>query len=188
MSNTFDVSFKNLLGWEGGFSNNPHDAGGATNLGVIQTEYNRYRHRKGLQLQSVKLITSDEAKDIYRNEYWDVCRCDELNPGVANCLFDGAVNSGNGRGEIWLQGAVQSLMGSIIALDGVIGPKTIAAANACSAVMLINITLEHRLAFLKRARNSQTGELLWPHFGKGWQVRIEGVRKQSHDLAQQVAS
>src|SRR6185312_6585807 len=125
---SFEISFQNLLGWEGGFGDNPHDAGGATNLGVIQTEYDAYRDRKKLPRQSVAKITENEAMEIYRNEYWDATLCDEFNPGVANCLFDSDVNSGDKRGVQWLQGAINQLSGrNAVAVDGVAGPKTVAA-------------------------------------------------------------
>ena len=184
MTDTFDISFNNLLGWEGGYGNNAKDPGGPTNLGVIQTEYNAYRTRKGLPAQSVKRITLAEAEEIYRNEYWTPTRCDELNPGVANCLFDGDVNSGDQRGVTWLQRAINETSGcAAVDIDGSCGPLTVAAANALPPDKLIDSMLNFRFAFMKIARNPKTGALLFPTFGKGWTARINGVRVQSHKLA-----
>jgi lysozyme family protein len=180
---SFETSFDHLLKWEGGYGNNPHDAGGATNLGVIQDEYDRYRDRKGLPRQSVRYISKTEAEEIYKTEYWDATRCGELNPGVANCLFDADVNSGDSRGVQWLQEAINGLYKSqVVAVDKKCGRQTVAAANGASAPELIDAMLNLRLAFMHIARNSKTGEALWPEFGGGWQKRVNGVRAQSHAL------
>lgn len=180
---SFDASFKHLLEWEGGYGNNPHDAGGATNLGVIQEEYDHFRDRKGFPRQSVRNISHDEAQEIYKTEYWDATSCGELDQGVANCLFDGDVNSGDRRGVRWLQEAINELSGSeVLAVDCACGPRTIAAANVLAPSPLIDAMLNLRLAFMHVARNSKTGEALWPTFGHGWQRRIDGVRAQSHAL------
>lgn len=180
---SFERSLQYLLEWEGGYGNNPHDAGGATNLGVIQEEYDRFRDKKGLPRQSVRHISKAEAQEIYKMEYWDATRCGDLHPAVANCLFDADVNSGDRRGVRWLQEAINTLNKSeAVKVDGECGPLTIAAANALSPPQLIDEMLNLRLAFLHVAKNSKTGEALWPIFGRGWQKRINGVRKQSHDL------
>jgi lysozyme family protein len=180
---SFKKSFENLLRWEGGYGNNPHDAGGPTNLGVIQEEYDRYRHAKGLTALSVRSITRQEAEEIYRTRYWTPSLCDELDPGVANATFDADVNSGNQRGARWLQQAINVVAGEgRVQVDGVCGPQTVAAANALEPGALIDAMLEFRLAFMHIARNSKTGEALWPVFGRGWQSRINGVRVESHKL------
>ena len=179
----FETSLQYLLKWEGGYGNNPHDAGGATNLGVIQEEYDRYRDRKNLSRQSVRHISNDEAEEIYKTEYWCATQCDELNEGVANCLFDSDVNSGDRRGVEWLQRAINSICGrKIVLVDGKAGDKTIYTAKGLSPPQLIDEMLNIRLAFLHAAKNSKTGEALWPVFGHGWQKRINGVRAQSHSL------
>jgi lysozyme family protein len=181
---SFDQSFENLLPWEGGFGDDPRDPGGATNLGIIQSEYSAFRQRKGLQTQSVRYITKGEAREIYLNEYWDRLSCGQFDPGVANALFDSGVNSGIGRGSLWLQQAINSVIGEVIVPEnGTVGAATITKANQLHPGDIIDRLLAIRLAFDKRARNPNTGELLWPAFGGGWADRIVGVRKQSHALA-----
>lgn len=183
MADTFDTAFQNLLGWEGGYGNAAHDDGGPTNLGVVQAEYDAYRKRKGLLPQSVRYIARAEAEDIYRGEYWDATLCGQMNPGVANCVFDADVNSGDRRGVEWLQQAINRVTGKpFVTVDGKPGPATVAAANQLPPDKIIDAILDIRLAFMKVCRNSE-GELLWPHFGHGWNDRIIGVRKQSHALA-----
>jgi lysozyme family protein len=180
---SFETSFKYLLEWEGGYGDNPHDAGGATNLGVIQEEYDRYRDKKELPRQSVRYISKTEAQEIYRSEYWDATRCDEFHPSVANCLFDSDVNSGDSRGVQWLQEAINEISGrKVVVVDKKCGSTTVDAANSLSPPQLIDTMLNLRLAFMHIAKNSKTGEALWPIFGAGWQKRVDGVRRQSHAL------
>lgn len=85
-----------VLKWEGGFVNDPDDKGGATNKGITQSTYNRYRKRKGLQLQTVRNITQQEVEDIYFNEYWLKSGCEKMSKKFAVLCFDTAVNMGTG--------------------------------------------------------------------------------------------
>ncbi len=88
------------LAYEGGYVRNPHDPGGATNLGVVQSNYNRYRESKGLAVRSVRFITHKEASEIYRTRYWDSLGCEQLPKGVDLLAFDIHVNGGAIR--LWL--------------------------------------------------------------------------------------
>jgi lysozyme family protein len=181
---SFEQSFENLLPWEGGYGDDPRDPGGATNLGIIQTEYSADRRARGLQTRSVLFITKDEARAIYLKNYWTPLKCDNMDAGLANCVFDSGVNSGIGKGALWLQQAINSVAGTVIVPEhGEITAATLAAASHLDPGALIDRLLAIRLAFLKRARNPETGALLWTAFGGGWSDRIVGVRKQSHALA-----
>ena len=79
------ANFERLTDWvlahEGGYVNHPDDPGGATNYGVIQRTYDAYRRRKRLSPQSVRAITMDEVRDIYRDQYWDKVWGDHLPAG-----------------------------------------------------------------------------------------------------------
>lgn len=92
----FKTALRFVLSWEGGYTNDPDDPGGATNLGIIQTEYDEYRKRKQLAKQSVRQITSAEAEDIYRNKYWFPSLANEKPWPVCLVFFDTAVNQGLG--------------------------------------------------------------------------------------------
>jgi lysozyme family protein len=173
-------ALKWLLPWEGGFGNDPYDPGGATNYGVIQTEYNRHRRAHGLPQQSVRYITMDEVQAIYKSLYWDYCRCDELPAGVDNCVFDYAVNSGTGRAPKVLQRALNALVKAGLKEDGRIGPLTLAALARANPDHVIDYICDERLGFLQRLRT-------WWRFGKGWRARVVGVRSQSHSLVPQQA-
>lgn len=100
--NNFGASLAFTLGFEGGYVNDPDDAGGATNMGVTQRVYNAHREACGLPLQSVRLITKPEVENIYRNGYWKAAGCDDLRPKTAMAVFDTAVNFGVGRAKEFL--------------------------------------------------------------------------------------
>jgi lysozyme family protein len=164
VASNFDKSLKRVLVYEGGYSNHPSDPGGPTMKGVIQRVYDGYRERKGLPKRSVKYLAEDELKEIYRKQYWDAIRGDELPHGVDFVVFDGAVNSGPSQSAKWLQRAVGTKD------DGNVGEATIAAAIAKDRARTINGICDRRLSFLKALRT-------WPVFGVGWGRRVADVRR-----------
>jgi len=104
---------------EGGYSDDPNDYGGATNYGITQGEYNRYRYGKGLPARSVAYITVDEYTDIYRTGYYNLVGGPNFNKSLSCVLFDYAVNCGVSRSVKTLQGLVG------VTPDGVCGHMTI---------------------------------------------------------------
>lgn len=105
---------------EGGWSNTAGDHGGATDLGIIQTEYNIFRHSKGLPLQSVRLITKSESDEIYWSTYW-MPHCAELPAGLDLSVMNINVNGGDARGTRLIQKCLA------ITVDGIWGKATSAA-------------------------------------------------------------
>lgn len=164
VATNFEKSLKRVLVHEGGYSNHPDDPGGPTMKGVIQRVYDGYRNRQGLQTRSVQFISQSEIEDIYRKQYWDAIRGDDLPHGVDFVVFDGAVNSGPSQSAKWLQRTLD------IKADGNIGEATVAAALAGSRASIINGVCDRRMEFLKALKT-------WPTFGKGWARRVADVRK-----------
>jgi lysozyme family protein len=169
MKENFLSALKQVLVYEGGYVNNPNDPGGATNKGVTQAVYNQWRLSLGEAKQSVKFLTSQEVQRIYKNNYWDKVKGDQLADGVDLATFDLAVNSGVSRAIKMLQKAVG------VTVDGIIGPATIAAANK-NPVATTKALCDARLAFLQ-------GLPTWKFFGKGWANRVASVKKLSTILA-----
>jgi lysozyme family protein len=99
-STGFQNAIKYILDVEGGYSDyNPETGDPRTNLGIIQSEYDEYRAAKGLDNQSVRYITRDEAEEIYFKNYWTKANCEQIYqhlPKTAITIFDFAVNSGLG--------------------------------------------------------------------------------------------
>jgi lysozyme family protein len=101
MKANFPACLAITLKYEGGYSDNPRDPGGPTCRGITQRVYDAYRHGP-LGYRSVRYIAENEVQDIYRHQYWDAIRGDDLPAGVDLIAFDIAVNSGPGRATQWL--------------------------------------------------------------------------------------
>jgi len=119
---------------EGGYVDDPDDPGGATNFGVtIHT-----LRRLGIDLDGngrsdvadLRQLSRAQAVDIFIDHYF-------TRPGIARLpevlhasVFDMQVNAGANAVRI-LQRLLRE-MGHEVAVDGVIGPQTIAAAQAAA--------------------------------------------------------
>ena len=165
MKENYAFCLQQVLKYEGGYSNHPDDPGGATMRGVTQDVYDDWRKSHNQPTQSVRNISNDEIQGIYRQLYWNKIRGDDLPSGLDLAVFDFAVNSGVGRAAKYLQSVVG------VPQDGIIGPQTIQAAKAYVATALTN----KRLRFMQSLS-------IWPTFGKGWQARIDDVKKQIASL------
>ena len=116
MSN-FDECLKLILHHEGGYVNHPKDPGGETNMGVTKRVYEKWCMENDLQQKDMKDLEFDDVAPIYKKNYWDRVKADELPEGLDLCVFDWAVNSGTGRAAKKLQ----SMIGTVA--DGGIGFK-----------------------------------------------------------------
>jgi lysozyme family protein len=165
----YDKALPRVLVYEGGYVDDPHDPGGATNKGVTHLTYDTYRASHGLPLRPVAQATDAEIADIYRGMYWSLCRCDELPAGVDFAVFDAAVNSGPGAAGRWLQQALGAdYRGQV---DGLIGRGTVAAADAAKDEdLLVAGICARRMATLKTNKN-------WKRYGNGWSARVVNVVK-----------
>lgn len=150
----FDVAFDLLLKHEGGYSDHASDPGGKTRFGVTEAVAREVGYRGDM-----RELPLDLAKRIFKDRYWDAVKAEQLPPAVRYAVFDAAVNSGPGQSAKWLQRALG------VADDGVIGPKTIAAANATNPDSLRMRLLGQRLRFM-------AGLETFSMFGKGWSRRI----------------
>lgn len=167
MHTNFERCLELVLKHEGGFVNHPKDPGGATNFGVTQKVYDAYRKTRARPKQSVRFITEDETKAIYKFQYWDRVQGDFLPRGLDYAVFDFAVNSGVGRASKYLQACVGAKQ------DGVIGALTIAAIG--SSANVINALCDRRMSFLRNLPR-------FVFFGRGWTRRVTEVRKHALEM------
>jgi lysozyme family protein len=168
MKHNADMAIRKILEREGGYVNHPDDPGGATNKGITLHTFRYYIKPRGT-IADLKALTVQQAVTVYREQYWDEVRADELPSGVDYTVADFAVNSGPSRAAKYLQAALG------VTQDGAIGPQTIAAAKAADPKALILKINADRLAFMKRIQ----GGKLWKTFGRGWQSRVDAVRSTS---------
>ena len=153
MKDNFDECLKMLLHHEGGYVNHPKDPGGETNLGVTKRVYEKWGGTKDM-----KDLTVEDVAPIYKKEYWDRCKCDDLESGVDWAVFDWAVNSGTGRAAK----AIQKICGA--SQDGAIGPKTLALIGTQNTQYVIEEFGKIRQDFYESLKTFDT-------FGKGWTRR-----------------
>ena len=126
MKENFLPSFELVVGHEGGLSMDRADRGNWTSgqIGVGKLNGTKY----GVSAMAyphldIRNLTLRDAQDIYRRDYWNKARCDELPAGLDYLVFDAAVNHGVSRAVRFLQAAVGATV------DGVIGANTIARAT-----------------------------------------------------------
>ncbi|NDC83391.1 hypothetical protein EB093_07010 [bacterium] len=150
----FKDALAKVLVFEGGFTDNPKDPGGATNYGITQAVAKAHGYTgdmKTIPMQTVELI--------YRKAYWNAIRADELPPQVRYPVFDAAVNSGVTQSIKWLQRSVGVLD------DGTIGSKTVAAVKLADPLKIVCGVIGQRLEFMTRLPT-------WGTFGAGWTRRV----------------
>lgn len=123
-----------IPGPAGDIANDRRDRGGKTKWGVTQRAYDSWRARHKLPLRDVESMEDGEMRALYREDYWEPCAGDVLPPLLAHAVFDMAVHSGVTEAKRALQRSLR------VEVDGVIGPKTLAAALERGSV----------LAFLKQ--------------------------------------
>jgi hypothetical protein len=147
---TFEACFEALIGHEGGYVNHPNDPGGETNFGISRRSYPDL---------NIATLTLEQARAIYRRDFWDRLGLDALPPALRLQVFDAAVNSGPGNAARWLQAAAG------VAQDGVIGPLTRARLGTLNTQTLGLRFNAARLRFMCSLSN-------WPTFGRGWALRV----------------
>ena len=138
MSEAFNAALLRTKEFEGGWSNDPRDRGGATKYGITHKTWemwlrNPASFKYGKLPESVADIAWNMAVPIYKTLYWDTCRCDELtDTDLAARVFDFAVNSGSGRAVKALQQAYNRIKPEEwqeLKEDGLIGSITLQAVN-----------------------------------------------------------
>ena len=160
----FDRAFEIIIGNEGGYQNNPLDRGNwtggqidkgelrGTKYGISAAAYPR------LNIQSLSV---NDAKLIYKRDYWDAAKCEQYPYHVSLQVFDAAVNHGVSRAILMLQEALD------VKVDGVVGPITIGSAIKCEAGWFKARFNGVRLSFY-----TDLSEVQWATFGKGWARRV----------------
>lgn len=144
----FDAAFALVVALEGGFASDPDDPGGVTRFGISARAY------PALDIAHLPL---DEAKAIYRRDYWDPHHCGTMPWRWALAVFDGVVNQGTAAIPL-LQRAVGGKE------DGVVGPETLRR--------LMQAGGEPFAEFLALRAQHYAGSNGFARFGRGWLKRL----------------
>lgn len=152
MTDVFIRAADIVLSHEGGYVNDPNDAGGETKFGIAR------RYHPTVDIAS---LTFEQAREIYRREYWVKQGLDRLPPPLALVTLDAVIHGG--PAVIWLQNAVGARA------DGALGPRTIASAQAAVAKdgtgSVVGDILAQRLVYLA----TRPG---WRFYALGWSRRM----------------
>ena len=166
-----DILAPFILSFEGGFVNDPHDAGGATNKGVTIATWTKVGYDKDgdgdIDVADLKLITDAEAVNaVLRPHYWNRWKADDIkNQSIANILVDWVWGSGAHGIKI-----PQRMLG--VAQDGVVGSKTLAALNSQPTKVFFEAVKKEREAFFRRIVTAKPTQ---QKFLKGWLRRLESI-------------
>lgn len=157
----FDKSFDRTIGHEGGYQADPKDRGNWTTGVIGKGELKGTKY--GISAMTypnvdIKNLTVDQAKAIYKKDFWDALGMERFQSALQFQLFDAAINHSWRRTVQILQRAVG------VADDGVIGPKTIAATNAKELNDLLMLFLAERIEYFTKLSTFQT-------YAKGWMMR-----------------
>jgi len=144
----FDDAFQRVVGLEGGYVNDPLDAGGETRYGISKRAYPN---------EDIRNLTLDRAKAIYARDYWHPAGCDGAPDLLKFDLFDMAVNQG-------LSAAVKALQYAAgVVEDGSLGPQTLAAI-----ARELPIRLLFRFDAARLVHYAECSDANLVRFGRGW--------------------
>jgi len=155
MKDNFESCLEKILKHEGGFVNHPEDPGGMTNMGITKKVYETFLDKE-VSEEEMRDMPKEHVAKIYRKNYWDKVKADDLPSGVDLCVFDWAVNSGTKRAVCALQESIGAKV------DGVMGPMTLGKVKEKENLELLEMMKEKRESFYRSLTR------LFKTFGTGW--------------------
>lgn len=144
-----------VLRHEGGWVHDPDDPGGETNFGLSMLMI----QREGLtpldlglpdfepgRLKELKL---ERAKEIYRRLFWDRYHLERIHDQAsATKVFDCGVNCGPPRAAMLAQQAA-IVCGQWVVVDGILGPESFDAINACGRAAYLSAYAEEMAGYYR---------------------------------------
>lgn len=179
--------------WEKGYVNHPNDPGGATYNGVSL----RFLKQTGTDINGDGVINAKDIQDLYKRKdqakvdeiffkaFWRDPKLDQFHHlPVQAVIYDCNVNTGRTQSAKCLQRACNKLLGkSELAVDGIIGPKslqaTLALCEANRAQALAHAFLEFRQDFHNTlvVNSPYSDGRDYRPFAKGWRNRVDDLRR-----------
>ena len=169
-----EPALQKVLGWEGGFANDPDDSGGPTMKGVTIATYKEYCRRKGRPVPTVndlKKITNAEILDLADLLYWSKIRGNEIkNQSIADLCFDCVWGSGTGYIKV-----IQKVLG--VTADGIFGPASLNALNNWNPQSkLFELLWNRRKKYLEGCSSA------WKYL-KGWMRRLNSFKFVEEEIS-----
>ncbi|MGR6833604.1 glycoside hydrolase family 108 protein [Aliivibrio wodanis] len=149
---------------DGGYVNDPLDAGGETKYGISKRAYPHV---------DINALTIDDAVKLYHSDYWKAAFCDEFSGAVALFQIDSAVQHG-------VKNAIKMLQEiSGTKADGHMGPNTRAAVHGCDVEYLVSRYALRRGRFYARILNNNSSQ---GRFIEGWFNRLVHVTDAAWEI------
>jgi lysozyme family protein len=176
MNLNWDKSFDMVVAHEGGFTNDQRDKGnhlpdgreGCTMWGCTQAVWEKYVGHEVTQ-DDMKALKKEDVKPVYKRDYWDAVRGDDLPTGVDYAVFDFAINAGPAAARKMIQRALG------VNPDGAIGPATMKAIQDADGKELMQKFSDAKTSFYKSLDN-------FPVYGKGWLKRVADVQTSASTM------
>jgi lysozyme family protein len=144
--------------------NTKGDRGGMTRYGIDKRSHEDV---------DIDKLTLEQAKEIYRKDYWLKGKCDQMPWPVSLAHFDACVNTGVGQAAKFLQRVVHT------DVDGAVGPNTLKAlVYACGVrgpVVVAEELATARKSFYQHLAEQNEDD---KEFLDGWLNRVENLKKQ----------
>lgn len=155
-----------------GYANDPDDLGAATMIGVTLATYTEYCRKKGYPCPTIDRLrgmTYAQWLDILKTMFWDRWKADEIaNQSIAAILVDWVWTSGKYGITI-----PQQVLGVIV--DGVVGPKTLAAVNRQNPAQFFAQIMAERKAYIDRICANRP---INNKYKRGWLRRLNAITFQ----------
>lgn len=193
----FEISYKLVLEYEGGYSNDANDRGGETYCGIARNFFPKWRGWKYVdqakneygtrsntltkQLRGIEDL-QDAVAEWYQEEWWDKLKLSKLSQELANEIFEQSINLGKaGHGKLLQQlinafnynPSTDGTLFTDLVVDGAIGPKTLEALSVVLAKRTDGKTFTHALNCLQGNHyiNLASKKVSQRAFLRGWLTR-----------------
>ncbi len=162
-----------VMKWEGEkYTDNPRDNGGVTKYGITQGTLTGWLGRKASKTE-VKNLTRETADKIFKANYFDRVKCEQMAPRIAAVVYNGSVLHGVSRSGRFVQKALNALgvtvEGEAVEVDGIIGKQTLAGIDKSNTDRQCDAYIEIQEGFLRRHED-------FDYYGKGWLNRTGALR------------
>jgi len=182
----FEIAFNRTLSHEGGYVNDPEDAGGETYKGVARNANPNWKgwaiidNLKKDVVNFPKNLDSDSAlqshlKELYKQKYWDINKLDSVvDQSIGNETFDTGINMGIKIAAKFIQEALNLLNRNEknypdLIEDGVIGNISLGILNSHPKPKSVFKTMNglQFMRYVKICKNNPSQE----KYFNGWLTR-----------------
>lgn len=170
----FGTAYSITHKYEKGFVNDPEDKGGMTYHGISRRFHPNWYG--WVMIDAGEVDTPELLQmhaDFFRGDYWNPLGLDAfVNQVLANLVYDTSVLFGLRRSGEFLQRALNALNanGSLwpdLEVDGIVGEKTIATANACTGraeflvFLIASMRASHHLSVVETQKSQERFMFGW---------------------------